>query len=374
MNIKGLYRTICIVLAIVMLLGIGGLLAAWNYPMMPPSEETMAPGINAFKYGLLYITKTESTSGNITLTKTSDTKVTANVALSTDPGATATATVTLYNSTTEPYYFDSIEVLSADNVNIVATPSMEKGDEVPAGSYTTLTLSFGYNGSTANAALNAELNLKFTVEKESVNVIAADIAVQKFADILNNTLSSDDYTTLIDAMDNRDAGWNKGSAISYIGNVSNDGAAGGQDTQALVALFGEELMHLDLDGDGDVDPVTMIIKRENLDNNTATGDTYSYTSGLFNRVTTVPGVEMTIYMTTQDFSLVDNGDTIPVYAATLTKYTGDENWTLILPATLGTAEANNYSNGSYGTANSINTDTWRGPNNTTIKDLIQQTN
>lgn len=138
----------------------------------------------------------------------------------------------------------------------------------------------------------------------------------------------------------------------------------------METLFGDEFMSMDLDGDGNAEPITMMIKRENLDNNTLTGDSYTYTS--WGREYVVNGVEMTLYITSENLDNVSSGKSVVVYAASFTKLPDSTTWTDLVPLTKGKANANNYS--GYGSANSFNTDTWVSDDGKTIEELIATNN
>jgi hypothetical protein len=169
-------------------------------------------------------------------------------------------------------------------------------------------------------------------------------------------------------MNNR-SGLNKASVVTYIGNVYGSSSA---DSTFMKGLFTEEFLSMDLDGDGKEEPITMMIKRENLDGNTATGDDYTYKTSSWgsSREQTVEGVEMTLYITSADLSKVSSGRAVVVYAASFTKLPGADTWTALVPMTKGTADTNNYS--GYGSANSFNTDTWLSDAGKSMKELARQ--
>jgi hypothetical protein len=109
-----------------------------------------------------------------------------------------------------------------------------------------------------------------------------------------------------------------------------------------------------------------MIKRENLDGNSQTGDEYVY-KNLLGINQTVYGAEMTIYITSEGFS----SNTLTVYAATFTKLNGSDTWIEVVPLTKGTATANRYSFG-FGGNNSFNTDTWKSDNKETMDTLTER--
>ncbi len=360
-------RMTAVILAVLAFLTVGGLSAEWIYPSYPAdtvADRTATAG--SFKYGLIYITEINVTGGSYVaaeLTKNADTEMSADLELGGGSSPSITVDVVFYNSTSVSYYYDTTEKVSYDNEGIVYSVSgISQKDEVPSGTYKTVTLTFAYDGSVSSETdLLCELNFKFTVDKDSIGGLVAETAVDRFADILNNIVSDNSYSTLEEAMNNRD-GINKGSAVTYIGNVVG---ADSSDSATIVELFSREFMKADLDGDGQEEPITMMIKRENLDNNLSTGASYTYSSWFSE--TTVQGVEMTLYITSEQIGSAD----IVVYAATFTRAAGATEWTQITPLIKGTAETNRYS-GGWGAADSFNTDTWRSDDNKTIEQIVAE--
>lgn len=168
-------------------------------------------------------------------------------------------------------------------------------------------------------------------------------ALGKFKEILNN---DSDHGALLDQMN--DYGSNGRANSTYVGNVV--GSSNG-DTTLLNNLFTEgkiNYLTLDLDGDGPNPPVnvTAMVKRENIDGNSATGDS--------------SGREMVLYLTAEDPSQAEGGgwfgwQVVNVYAAVFTT-NRSSNWVQIGDMYTGIADANAYSGG--GGQNSFNTDTW----------------
>lgn len=351
---------------------ITGVFATWEFNDGPPDpvDSRVDVSLNEFRYGLLYVTRATVTGGRYTEATTSqqgDLDIRADLTLAADTGSTVVVDVTFYNNSTVSYYYNKTETVSSDNDRIGYTVSgIQTKDEIPSHTFKTIQVTFGYTGNTVSAnSLLADLHFNFVVDKNSIGGIVAQTAVDRFRDVLNNVAFENSYQTLEDAMNNR-SGFNKASAVTYIGNVAGSGSG---DSQVIQTLFGDEFMSMDLDGDGKAEPITMMIKRENLDGNTATGDAYTYTySGWTGtRSETVEGAEMTIYITSQDLNNVSNGRAVVVYAATFTKLPGAETWTDLVPLTKGSADANNY--GGYGSANSFNTDTWLSDTGKSMKEL-----
>ncbi len=372
MNKKRFSLIMCsIIMVLVTLSGVGGVFAAWIYPYDPEiKESSLDATATSFKYGLIYITQATVTGGDYqsaTVSKSADTSINADITLKNSSSSTAVATVTFYNSTDVSYYYDKTETTSNSSISCNVSGILQK-DEIPSKSYITLTVTFSHSDATVtDTEFTGTLNFKFTVDKESIGGIVAQTVTEKFEEVLNNEISPDTYQTLTEAMDNRGtSSFNAGSSVTYIGNVS--GASDG-DSQAIKDMFGEEALSMDLDGDGNAEPVTMMIKRENVDSDATTGDYYTYENWRGETIT-VTGVEMTIYVTADDFSNTSRGDSVVVYAAVFTKYSGTDEWVQIVPLTKGSAEANNYEGSFFGEANSFNTDTWRDENNNTIESVV----
>ena len=356
---------VCTFLSLCLL--VSGVSAVWNYFGPAETKNKQVPtSISNFKYGTLYITEVKVQGGNYTtaqVKKSADTNIDADLTLTNAASSSVTVSVTFYNSTDVVYYYNETQTVSSDNSRIgYEVTGIEQKEAVYPKTYKTVSVEFAYSGNnTSSRDLLATLHFNFVIDKDSIGDIVAQTAVDRFRDILNNKAFDGSYTYLTDAMDDRD-GWNKGSAITYIGNVSGSTS---DDSSVINYLFGEEFMSMDLDGDGKTEPITMMIKREDLDSDTSTGDSYSYTS--WGREYTVNGVEMTLYITSENLNSVSSGKQVVVYAAAFTRLDGADEWTALVPLTKGSASANNY--GGYGSANSFNTDTWVSDNGKTMKEL-----
>lgn len=346
--------------AVVLLLSltVSGVYGVWVYFVAPnPAESRMSAKLANIHYGTLYITNVEVSGGNYSsaaATKSADTDIQAELTLLSNASSNAVVSVTFYNSTDVSYYYDKTQTTASNNEGIVYTVGgIEQKQEILPYSYATLTVTFNYGNPSAvsKTQLLAGLHFNFVVDKDSIGTIVAKTAVDRFLEILNNIVAPDSYRTLETAMNNRGSLFNKASAVTYIGNVVGSSSA---DSSTIENLFGREFISMDLDGDGDTEPITMMVKREDLDNSTATGTSYTYTN--MGRATTVHGVEMTLYITAEDLSSVRSNESVEVYAATFTIMPGQGEWKQIVPLMKGLASANNYS--GVGSANSFNTDTW----------------
>ena len=365
---------VLILCLLILCASVAGVMAGWEYNDGPPNpvEAKASVVLNDFRYGLLYITRATVKGGSYesaSIAQVSDLNIRADLDLTANANSTVVVEVTFYNNTTASYYYNKTETVSTNNERIAYTVSgIEQKEEIPSHSFKTITVTFGYAGSNTSASeLLSELHFNFVVDKESIGDLVAQTAVDRFKDILNNVAFEGSYQSLEDTMNNR-SGLNKASVVTYIGNVYGSSSA---DSTFMKGLFTEEFLSMDLDGDGKEEPITMMIKRENLDGNTATGDDYTYKTSSWGsgREQTVEGVEMTLYITSADLSKVSSGRAVVVYAATFTKLPGADTWTALVPLTKGTADTNNYS--GYGSANSFNTDTWLSDTGKSMKELAR---
>lgn len=348
---------------------IGSVCATWIYSSASPTpiEKEINISLNDFTYGTFYITTVSVTDGNFenaAAQKVSDVNTSHSITLSKDANSFVTFAVTFYNNTDVNYYYNETQTVSTDNNGITYSVSgIEQKEAVAPRSQKTLYVTFNYNdANTSLSSILTELHFSFVVDKDSIGDIVALTAVDRFRDILNDKIYAGSYQSLENGMNNR-SGLNKASAVTYIGNVYG---SNNSDSNLIKALFGDEFLSMDLDGDGKPERITMMIKREDIDNNQNTGDAYTYTN--WGRETTVNGADMTLYITAADLSSVSSGQSVDVWAAAFTKYPGHSEWTDLIKLTKGTASANNYS--GYGSANSFNTDTWKSTDGKTIEQLV----
>lgn len=274
--------------------------------------------------------------------------------------AEARFSVTVFNNTNVSYYYlamvrgtyttESGDVVAYSNENIVLTPDIQLGDEIKSGETLTfnVTASFAENATdTSDLSLTSIIDYRFSTEKPENNDEAAVSGVlDRFPEILNN---AETYNYLISAMNTRP---NNRVSTSYIGNVVE---ATDQDSEKIEYLFGEAMM---LNIDGVNKPVTVMIKRENVDGNRNTGENPgAWLNG---------GREMTLYITADLLDVA--GAYVPVYAVVYTKDNGSDTWYQLGDVFKGTAKVVTYA-GRNGTG-SFNTDTWVSTNNKTIEDLV----
>lgn len=302
-----------------------------------------------------------------------DTIITSDVTMKQDNSGVygATYSFTVFNNTDVPYYYggkihgtytdENGEIVAYSNPNIEMTVDIEIGDEISARSTRTVnvTVAFAKGADTSDPHLFSIIEYFFSTTKpESSDDAAVSGVLGKFAEVLND---SESYTALIDAMDNTSGvgGILTGGRLSnsYIGNVVGDKT--GNDSKALNDLFGN---NMELNIDGENTPVTIMIKRENVDGNNNTGDG--------------DGNEMTLYITADPLN--SSGKYVPVYAVVYTK-NGNGEWYQIGEVYKGTANVRQYGGLFDRGTGSFNTDNWRRVddngnrvNNDTIENLIQR--
>ncbi len=293
------------------------------------------------KDGVFIYDVKEPSDGKIAVNSYAGTVLNSTTNLGTDSNSVATIEISVYNNSPYVYVFNAVKHMDGeglfDNQNIhYGLENLKKGTEIDGGATLTFVLEFYYvNTSTiTDTVLHSVLNFEFVPHADFVPDIAVTNATGQFKQILN---TNESFTKLIQQMD--DYSGNRHNA-SYVGNVVG---ASSDDTKLLNELFtvdGKNYLTLNISG---VDTnVTALIKRENLDGNSATGDEN--------------GNEMTIYMTAVDFdSLSWFARTVEVFACVFTK-NGDGEWYQIGQMYEGVAEPNNYS-GGWG-KNSFDTDTW----------------
>ena len=227
--------------------------------------------------------------------------------------------------------------------------------------------------STFKTMLNYQFGINVETEEEAIEAVHS-----KFQDILN---TSSTYQTLIENLDNKFDGYQEWTS-NYIGNV---GDATTDDAMVVNTLFAGQLQIII---NGVSTPARVIIKHENLDNNTMTGDDYTAINESNGGVFRGYGCEMTMYFTID--SLTTSNGSAPVY---VTVYTcdRDENgniasqWYQIGDTYLGNAPIVSY-NGTAGGTGSFVTDNWLSVGktyspteqytyavdpNTTLKTLVQ---
>jgi len=233
-----------------------------------------------------------------------------------------------------------------------------------------------------NQNLKTLINYKFGVNVDSVSGVIVERTFELFENILNDTSSGGKYEYLTDIIDDKYTGGGSGNQwmATYIGNVTGSTDT---DTQKVTNLFGGENLSLTIDNVQT--NVTLLIKREDVDGNTNTGDSYSTGSG--NNYISAQGCEMTLYLTTDKLDRAGSNPT--VYAAVFTCDRNDDGtlgeWYMLGDMYTGTAPVLSY-DGNWDGTGSFHTDSWVSSRNTyqvvsgysytvnanlTIKDIMQ---
>ena len=273
----------------------------------------------------VFITEIEMVSSNMTTQsaeKVHPTNVICNI-----NGArrdTVTYKITVYNGTPYKYAYAGLQYstgLDGYNGNdyignyltIVtkdkqtdSSGTFNTSDSIESGEtksfYATYTIS---RTNIANRDLSTLVNYKFALHIDSMGAVAINSCLEKFAAILNDTSTGGGYETLTDKIDDKYDGQNDWKA-NYIGNVVD---STGTDSQTIRDLFEGDLT---LIIDGVETNVTVLIKREDVDGNLNTGDSYTATYRGYS--TSASGCEMTLYLTTHNLQY----GTPTVYAAVFT--------------------------------------------------------
>jgi len=270
--------------------------------------------------------------------------------------STVTAKITVRNDTSETYAFNAVKYRAEeyDNADIEVKPDISHGTEVASGASLTFNAVYGYKKGVkpSNTVLNSTVLFEFMPldELPEEEVIAVDGALAQFKNIINDVNQNGSFDKLIEQMNKN--GDNDRHDDSYIGNV---GGASENDVTLLEELFQGNLT-LNIDG---VDTeVTILIKREDLDGNSATGDEQ--------------GREMAIYMTTDDLKRDSwwGSSTAVVYVSVFTSNNGGEEWHQIGTMYEGKATIKGYDGNIFGDG-SFDTDTWKSNENRTIESIIK---
>lgn len=185
---------------------------------------------------------------------------------------------------------------------------------------------------------------------------ALDNALTKFLDILNNKEEATTYQELCEIFGTGASASSWGTDGSYTGSVD-----GCNQSDEVKTLFGGKL---EMDFYGETVEVSVLLKRENLDNDETTGIRFcKKEGGLFSRAEYWTGAEMVMYYTIDTLKTAGKTDTQVFASVFSVKANGEsetpaegDKWQL-LATYEGTATTTNW-RGQNGTG-SFNTDTWR---------------
>ena len=285
---------------------------------------------------------------------------------SSSSSGTVTYKITVWNNTPYVYAYSGVEyeknvtgyngnsyLGSAGNSRISISTTISAGEIVNPNEKIIFNATYTYGRTVPKGDYSTIVNYKFGVNIDSVGEVAIDEVLLQFGKILNDTQSGGGYETLTDKIDDKfDGNPNNGWKTNFIGNVADSSSA---DSTTINMLFEGKLK---VTIDGTVTNVTLLIKREDVDGNLQTGDSYTSThpnGGKFS----ASGCEMTIYMTTDP--LTNKYQRPTVYAAVFTCDVNDDgsfgNWYMIGDMFKGTAQIVGYEGGD--TTGSFNTEEWR---------------
>lgn len=309
-----------------------------------------------------------------TVNNYSMTVVNSKVTLTSSFAGVATFNITVYNNSDVVQGYNAIIYTvgdsTYDNDTITLTPSIDRRTAVKPGEYLTFTVTAGYANwyDRDNTVLNSIVNYEFLPLDEipeDEDEVAVLNVLDKFKRILN---TPEDYKQLSDEIAANYDG-SRAWTATYIGNVvGTEDYENNNDTAIVNDLFDGVLT---LNINGVETSVTVIIKREEVDGKSNTGDTYYYG----NPPTGVADTEMTLYVTAADLNSVNSGAKVTVYAIVFTiaqdasgNPTGE--WYQVGEMYTGSADVvgyiGGYSNGSFDTGTWRETGTGR-----TIHTIIQ---
>ena len=327
-------------------------------------ELSISGDASAPKAEGLFIGDVAKASGVGTLNSCSyvDTLLTSTVSLGNNRSNKITLDVTFYNNTQIDYMYSGLQTTDGAYTNITVTHTVtgmeaatnkKEGTVIKRGESLTAQLTFAYNsaGALDYSSLSSVIRFLFIPSSEYEGVEEILDALGRFKEILNTPT---DRKTLLDSMDAK-------SDPTYIGNVAG---ASTTDTRVLNGLFtvvkdGEEInyLHFDFDGNGVIEEdeyVTIMVKAENVDNDTTTGITV-VKEGWWSD-TEYPGCEMTIYLVSATLGTNATPDEVNAFAATFRSTDKGESWEQVGELFAGKAETLAYSGWSGN--DSIDTRTW----------------
>lgn len=292
---------IIILVTVVLSLAIPGVFAMWQYSHKapPPVDTTMTKSIFEFKeFKGVYIKSAErvSVSNAKEISSTRSTPAIHEVeADASASGGSVTYKVTLHNNTDTNYWFvgtshasgygqnsligayQGITITLKDHQNDT-TSTFNEEDRIPPQTEREMYITYTY-GSNAQSACLTKIELKFDIRMDAVQ--------DEFLGVLNNTIASGTYESLAEVFNKV----YKESGATSISTKSHP--------EVFTSLFGD----LSVNIDGEEKTASVVIRRENLDNDKTSGDNYSNNGPT--------GCEYTLYITVDSLT---PGGTATVYA------------------------------------------------------------
>ena len=268
-----------------------------------------------------------------------------NVVNATRTNGSVTYEIPLNNNTDVTYWYHGIilddrvennNLIGATNGISISTKdhssdtysSFDKEDWIPPKSYRTFYVTYTY-GSNAQSYRVLLVNFHFDIRMDSVH--------DEFLAILNDKIGEYGYNYLASEFDKK----YKETGSVVLGNI-------GEDKEIFDNLFGGDLK---VEVNGVLQPVTVLVRREDVDNN-GSGDQYS--SG-------PKGCEYTVYITAGDLS--NPGEQATVYAISYSKDQHGVLWYQLAELYQGTAPVIDYDPTDNVFEGSIDIDKWKATQN-----------
>ena len=323
-----LLRAISVSLLLV-LLAVPGVFAAWQYCHTPPAPlNVLIPkNMSAFEeYKGVCITSVEVVSTSGASVTDSDFAIPAVHKSTVKPnrnGGSVTYKIKLYNNTDVNYWYieydhptelgqnalvnasQGITITMKDHLSDTAA-TFDSNDWIPPQTERDVYVTYTY-GANAQASCTTSISFRFNVKIDSVQ--------DEFLAILNGTVSKDPYLTLVEIFNSLYAASGK-TAISTASHP-----------KVFEDLFGDLKVNID----GEEKTAAVVIRRDNLDNDTVSGDDYSGSGP--------KGCEYTLYITVESPS---PGESATVYAISYSNSASGmgDNWDQVGELYEGTAPVN----------------------------------
>ena len=256
-------------------------------------------------------------------------------------GGSVTYKVTVYNNTGVTYWYNGTDLAAGYGANALigtnggitittkdhledSAATFNKEDWIPPRTAREFYVTYAF-GASAQGERSTLVNFRFSLRMDSVH--------DEFLTLLNDTISSNGYHYLAEVFDEKYAE----DGTTVIANVGDD-----------LAIFNQLFGHsLSVTVDGVEKPVTVMIRRDNVDKRT-TGDSYAAAGG-------PTGCEYTVYLSVEN---VNAPGTVTVFAVS---YTCDArgNWYQLGELYEGTASVVDYDKSTSDFEGAFNVSTWK---------------
>lgn len=292
---------IIVIITLVLSMTIPGVFAFWQYSHKPPSSAEMSMNTSIFEFEEfkgVYIKTVEVFSKDRTDVKAynyaTPTIHTATVVPSAS-GASVTYKITLHNNTDINYWYigkshsadygQNALIDASQGISLTlkdhqsdTTATFDENDRIPPQTERVIYATYTY-GANAQSACDTKIELQFDIRMDAVQ--------DEFLGVLNDTAGSGSYDSLAEV-------FNKVYRENGSTTISTE-----SHPEVFESLFGD----LSVNIDGEEKTASIVIRRENLDNDTSSGDSYSNNGPV--------GCEYTLYITVDSLT---PGETAKVYA------------------------------------------------------------